>query len=388
MAGSAAFDFVVNESLKKSVSDAPLSEQNTGPKCNIKWNPTIDDIEEANEMTQDFMDHLTAKEKVTVNAWEQLLQSTGPPRIRDQKLKALEDDKSKPLSLTFPMLDSQPDNLFGSNDLTDTFQEQTDTFQEQKMPNAAEEEKVPEASQQESVPDVGQKMAEASQQESVPDVDQKMAEASQEQKMPDAAEEKTMPEASQEQKMPDAAEEKKMPEASQEQKMPDAAEEEKMPESEVLQHESEEKSPKDADAEKPPEGDVPEKSPEVQRSKKRPREQGAEKVTFAVPEKSPEVQRSKKRPREQGAEKVTFANRTRPKTPMMLNMWESTRVAFNEKIKPLIQHPAKNEPEFYKYCVKSWMTPEQMEEADFFQQASAMADDWLRANEDKVLQKS
>lgn len=101
----------------------------------------------------------------------------------------------------------------------------------------------------------------------------------------------------------------------------------------------------------------------------------------------PEVPKSRKRPRDKGAEKVTFANRTRPKTPMMLNMWESTRVAFDEKIKSVILHPAKNEPEFYKYCVQSWMTPESMQEADFFQQALAMAEDWLKANQDKVVQK-
>ena len=184
----------------------------------------------------------------------------------------------------------------------------------------------------------GEKMAEASQELKMPDAaGDKMAEASQELKMPDAAGDK-MAEASQELKMPDATGEK-MPEASQDQQMPGA-----------------EEKPQAAS----PEGDDSMK---------------------------PEVPKSRKRPRDKGAEKVTFANRTRPKTPMMLNMWESTRVAFNEKIKSVILHPAKNEPEFYKYCVQSWMTPESMQEADFFQQALAMAEDWLKANQDKVVQK-
>ena len=164
-----------------------------------------------------------------------------------------------------------------------------------------------------------------------------------------------MPQASQELRMPDAAWEK-MAKACQDQQMQNTAEEKNMPE--AFQD--------DAHVEKPP-GQVRVRLP-VQR------------VTLPGP-------KSRKRPRDKGAEKVTFENGTRPKTPMMLNMWESTRMAFNEKIKSVILHPAKNEPEFCKYCVQSWMTPESMQEADFFQQAVAMAKVWLKAKQDKVVQK-
>ena len=314
MAGSAAFDFVVKESLKKASSAAPPSEPKTGPRCNIKWNPTLDEIQEAGDDTQDFMDCLSHQEKATVNAWDNLLQSTSPClRTQNSKLKALENvEQSKSKPLTLMMLDNIP-NTAASSVLDDAAI---------GFDNATGEEKMPEAFQELRMPDAA---------------GEKMAEASQELKMPDAAGDK-MAEASQELKMPDATGEK-MPEASQDQQMPGA-----------------EEKPQAAS----PEGDDSMK---------------------------PEVPKSRKRPRDKGAEKVTFANRTRPKTPMMLNMWESTRVAFNEKIKSVILHPAKNEPEFYKYCVQSWMTPESMQEADFFQQALAMAEDWLKANQDKVVQK-
>ena len=314
MAGSAAFDFVVKESLKKASSAAPPSEPKTGPRCNIKWNPTLDEIQEAGDDTQDFMDCLSHQEKATVNAWDNLLQSTSPClRTQNSKLKALENvEQSKSKPLTLMMLDNKP-NTAASSVLDDAAID---------FDNATGEEKMPEAFQELRMPDAA---------------GEKMAEASQELKMPDAAGDK-MAEASQELKMPDATGEK-MPEASQDQQMPGA-----------------EEKPQAAS----PEGDDSMK---------------------------PEVPKSRKRPRDKGAEKVTFANRTRPKTPMMLNMWESTRVAFNEKIKSVILHPAKNEPEFYKYCVQSWMTPESMQEADFFQQALAMAEDWLKANQDKVVQK-
>ena len=365
MAGSAAFDFVVKESLKKASSAAPPSEPKTGPRCNIKWNPTLDEIQEAGDDTQDFMDCLSHQEKATVNAWDNLLQSTSPClRTQNSKLKALENvEQSKSKPLTLMMLDNIPNTAASSvlDDAAIGFDNATgeekmpEAFQELRMPDAAGE-KMVEASQELKMPDAaGDKMAEASQELKMPDATgEKMAEASQELKMPDAAGDK-MAEASQELKMPDAAGDK-MAEASQELKMPDATGE-KMPEaSQDQQMPGAEEKPQAAS----PEGDDSMK---------------------------PEVPKSRKRPRHKGAEKVTFANRTRPKTPMMLNMWESTRVAFNEKIKSVILHPAKNEPEFYKYCVQSWMTPESMQEADFFQQALAMAEDWLKANQDKVVQK-
>ena len=268
MAGSAAFDFVVSEELKKSrVSSDSAPEEKTGPTCNINWNPTIEDIEDTPDsdslnVADEYMSRLSPDEKATVAGWSDLLGATGPPRksaLRKPSLKALTDSQ---VPQGIPCLED--------------FQEEPDEKITSEM--AASSGKMPEPkmdNEEEKMPEVGASV----------------------QKMPDLKME------DKEEKMPEvvASVQKMLGVKMEDQEKPD----EKMADVGALGHKMPEV--KMEDQEKPDEkmadvGASGHKTPEVKMEKME------EPVEKPAGTEAPDAKKSRKRPLD--GEKVTFANRS------------------------------------------------------------------------------